>query len=198
METGLSTIIIGKAACKGGNSMTIFLTVMGMLTLFSGFAMLATPVQNFMSLGYFIVMLFFVIGITGLVRGLLEKRFDKRFFLAILSLILGIIGLCVPDAVAMTNSVLLYLAAAWFILHGVLGILNAIHSKEEAGTGFMIFGIILGVLELIMAIYSIAHPAVLVLSLGLLVAFYFIESGINMIFIGSAYAKAVAFGRRAV
>ena len=198
VETGLSTIIVGKAVCKGGNSMTIFLTVMGILTLISGFTMLATPVQNFMSTGYFIIMLFFIHGIVGLVRGFLEKRFDKSFFFAILSLILGIVGLCVPNAVAMTNSVLLYLAAAWFILHGVLGILNAIQSKEEAGTGFMILGIILGVLELILAIYSIAHPAVLVIQLGLLVAFYFIESGLHMIFVGSAYAKAVALGRRAL
>jgi NADH dehydrogenase/NADH:ubiquinone oxidoreductase subunit G len=55
-----------------------------------------------------------------------------------------------------------------------------------------------GVLELILAIYSIAHPAVLVIQLGLLVAFYFIESGLHMIFVGSAYAKAVALGRRAL
>ena len=74
---------------------------------------------------------------------------------------------------------------------------NAIQNKE-AGTGFMVVGVILGVLELIMAVYSIAHPAVLVVSLGLLAALYFIENGANMIFIGSAYAKATALARRAV
>ncbi len=199
VESGVSTIIKGAAVSKGGNSMTILLTVLGVLTIIAGISMLATPVENFLSLGYCVIMLFFVNGVIGVVRGFLEKRFDKGFFLSILSLILGIIGLASPDAAAMTaNSLLLYLAAGWFILHGVLGIINAVQSRKEIGTGLMVAGIILGVLELIMAVYSIAHPAVLVLSLGLLVAFYFIESGANMIFIGSAYARAVAFARRAV
>ena len=174
------------------------IVIMGVLMILGGISMLATPLLNFISAGYLVIILFFVWGIFGIARGISEKSYDKKFFFAILSLILGIVGLCVPNAVAMTNSVLLYLAAAFFILHGVLGILNAIQSKEEAGTGFMILGIILGVLELILAIYSIAHPAVLVIQLGLLVAFYFIESGLHMIFVGSAYAKAVALGRRAL
>lgn len=172
--------------------------ILGVLMILGGISLMATPLITFMSSGVFIIVLFFIWGLFGIIRGISEKRYDKEFFFAILSLILGIVGLCVPNAVAMTNSVLLYLAAAWFILHGVLGILNAIQSKEEAGTGFMILGIILGVLELILAIYSIAHPAVLVIQLGLLVAFYFIESGLHMIFVGSAYAKAVALGRRAL
>ena len=198
IETGLNTIITGAAICKGGNSMTILFTVMGVLTMLGGFAMLATPVLNFMGVGFCIIMLFFVNGTVGIVRGFLEKRFDRGFLFAVLSLLLGIIGLSVPGAVAMTNSVLLYFAACWFILHGVMAIVNAIRSREEAGTGFMVIGVILGVLELIMAVYSVAHPAVLILSLGFLTAFYFIESGANMIFIGSAYAKAVALARRAV
>jgi len=52
-----------------------------------------------------------------------------------------------------------------------------------------VLGIILGVLEIIMGIYSAAHPAVLALSLGMLVGFYFIESGINMIVIGCAVER---------
>lgn len=197
VEAGLNTIVTGMAVCKGGNSMTVLLTVMGILTMIGGFSMLATPVLNFVSAGYFIIILFFINGITGLVRGFTEARYDRRFFFALLSLILGVIGLSVPGAAAMANSVLLYLAAGWFLLHGVMAILNAIQNKE-AGTGFMVVGIILGVLELIMAVYSIAHPAVLVVSLGLLAALYFIENGANMIFIGSAYAKATALARRAV
>ena len=195
IEAGVDTIVTGMAVCKGGNSMTVLYTVIGILTMIAGFSMLATPVLNFVSAGYCIIMLFFVIGITGVVRGLIEARFDRRFFFAVLSLILGIIGISVPGAVAMANSVLLYLAAGWFLLHGVLAIVSAIQHRA-AGTGFMVAGVILGVLEVIMAIYSIAHPAVLVISLGLLAAFYFIESGAHMIFIGAAYSKAVALARR--
>ncbi len=199
VESGVSTILIGSATCEGGNSLTILFTVFGVLTIIGGFSMLATPLLTYVSVGYWIIMLFFINGILGIVRGIIEKRYDKGFFFAILSLILGIIGFAVPGIVELNNSILLYLAAGWFIIHGVLAIINALQTRKEDGdSGFAIFGIILGVLELIMGIYSIAHPAVLALSLGLLTGFYFIESGTNMIFIGSAYSRAVAVARRAV
>ena len=198
VESGVNTIIVGSVTCKGGNSMTVLFTVIGILTIIGGFSMLATPLLNFISAGYCIIMLFFIHGVMGIVRGLIEKNFGRGFFLAILSLILGIIGFTVPGIAELNNTVLLYMAAGWFLLHGVLAIINAVQSRKEAGTGFMVIGIILGVLEVLMGIYSIAHPAVLAITLGLLTAFYFIESGFNMIFIGSAYSRAVAAVRRMV
>ena len=50
----------------------------------------------------------------------------------------------------------------------------------------MVLGIILGALELIVGIYSIAHPGVLAVSLGFLIGFYFVESGISKIVDGAA------------
>ena len=117
--------------------------------------------------------------------------------LSILSLILGIIGLVVPGAAAMNNSILLYLAACWFIVRGVLSIIAALKARREGdSTGIMILRIVLGALEIIMGIYSLAHPAVLAISLGILISFYFIESGVSMIFLGSEYSRAVAYSRR--
>ena len=198
IESGVSTILVGAAVCKGGNSMTILFTAMGILTIIGGVSMLATPLLNFLSAGYCIIMLFFFNGVLGIVRGFIEKRYGKEFIFAILSLILGIVGFAVPGVAELNNSILLYLAAGWFLLHGVLAIIHAIQSRKEEGTGFMVVGILLGVLELVMGVYSIAHPAVLVISLGFLTAFYFIESGINMIFIGSVYSRAVAAARSMV
>ena len=59
----------------------------------------------------------------------------------------------------------------------------------------MVLGIALGVLEIIIGIYSAAHPAVLAVSLGVLIGIYFIESGANMIYLGSTVSRAVAIGR---
>ena len=140
--------------------------------------------------GYLIIILFFIWGIFGIVRGITEKCYDKKFFFAILSLILGLIGVTVPGIVAMNNSILLYMAAGWFILHGVFTIFSAIASRESGG--IKILGIVMGVLSIILGVYSIAHPAIMAVSLGVLISFYFIESGINMILIGSAYSMALA------
>ena len=190
IESGVNAIIIGKATCQGGNSTTILFTVMGILTIIGGISMLATPLLTYLGVGPCIIMLFFINGIVGIVHGIFEKRFDKHFFLAILSLILGIIGVTVPGIAAMNNSILLYMAAGWFILHGVLTIINSIASRSEGG--IKILNIVLGVLAIILGIYSIAHPAVMAVSLGILISFYFIESGINMILIGSGYSMALA------
>ncbi|MER2057139.1 MAG: DUF308 domain-containing protein, partial [Clostridia bacterium] len=159
-------------------------------TIIGGISMLATPLLTYLGVGPCIIMLFFINGIVGIVHGIFEKRFDKHFFLAILSLILGIIGVTVPGIAAMNNSILLYMAAGWFILHGVLTIINSIASRSEGG--IKILNIVLGVLEIILGVYSIAHPAVMAVSLGILISFYFIESGINMILIGSGYSMALA------
>ena len=159
-------------------------------TIIGGISMLATPLLTYLGTGPCIIMLFFINGIVGVVHGFFEHRFDKSFFLAVLSLILGIIGLTVPGIAEMNNSILLYMAAGWFILHGVFTIINAIAGRKEGG--MKILSIVLGVVAIILGIYSIAHPAVLAVSLGILISFYFIESGIDMILIGSAYSMALA------
>ncbi len=48
----------------------------------------------------------------------------------------------------------------------------------------MVLCIVLGVLELIIGIYSFVHPAMMAVALGLLIGIYFIESGINVIIVG--------------
>jgi len=194
--TGINTIMTGSARCIGGNGLTVMFTVMGVVTIIGGLAMLVTPLLNFLSLGHCIIILFFLNGVLGIFQAVTEKRYGKEFGFAILSLILGIIGCAVPGAAAMTNSVLLFLAAGWFLVHGVLSIIKALQKKKQgAKTAEWVIGIVLGVLALILGAYSLAHPALLAMSLGFLVSFYFIESGANMIFVGSEFSKAIALTR---
>ena len=198
IESGMNTIVTGMLTSKGGNSKTVLFTVIGILMMIGGFSVLMTPLQTALSAGYCLIILFFIHGVIGVVRGLIGKSYGKGFFFSILSLILGIIGFAVPGMAELNNAILLYMAGAWLILHAVLAVVNAVQSRKEIGTGMMVIGIILGVLELALAIYTIANPVLLAATVGLLAGLYFIESGLNMIFIGSAYAKAVAFARRAV
>ena len=193
IESGINAIIIGSSVCKGGNNMTVFFTFMGVLTIIGGISLLVTPLMTFLSAGDCIIMLFFVHGVIGIIRGLAERRFNKEFFFAILSLILGIIGSAIPGVAEMNNHILLYIAAGWFIVHGILTIVNAIENKKKNGeSGTMVIGIILGILEVVMGIYSAVHPTMLAIGLGVLISIYFIEYGANMIFIGSEISKAVA------
>ena len=196
VETGVNMLIVSTATCEGGNSMTVLYTVMGILTIISGICMLFTPLLTFLSVGYCIIILFFLNGILGIVLAIATKRYGKEFWFAIASLIFGIIGLTVPGVAEMNNSILLYLASAWFLIHGILTIVDTIELKKNgAESRVVVTGIILGVLELVIAVYSVMHPSVLAVSLGILIGLYFIESGVDMIYIGSTFAKAVAVGR---
>ena len=56
----------------------------------------------------------------------------------------------------------------------------------------VIFGIVMGIIELIMCILSVIYPMMLAFGLGILVGLYFVEPGINMIFTGSNISTAVA------
>ncbi len=196
IESGLNLILIGSVACKGGNNLTILFTIMGVLMIIGGFCMIATPLTSFFSVGHCIIMLLFINGVLGIVRAILNKRYDREFFFSILSLILGIIGFSVPGLAERGSLAMLYIAAAWFILRGVLSIIAALDNKKKgAGTAVVVIGIILGVLELIIGILSAAHPAVLAIGLGIFIGLSFIESGFNLIFTGSAVSSAVAISR---
>ena len=196
IEHGISTIIIGSAVCKGGNNLTVIFTIIGILTVIGGISMIATPLATFFSIGYAIVLLFFLNGVLGIIRAVNEKCYDRRFFFAILSTIFGIIGFAVPGVVNMNSYIILYIAAVWLFIHGVLTIISAVDSKNKgAGKAVVVTGVILGVLELIMCVLSVIYPVLLAFNLGILVGFYFVESGINMIFIGSDISRAVAISR---
>ena len=177
------------------SSFTI-IVILGVLMIIGGISLMATPLLTFLSAGYFIIMLFFVRGVFGIVRGIHEKRYDKEFVFSIISLILGIIGLAVPGVAAMNNAALLYMAAGWFFIHGVLTIMDALdRNKQGAGVIVTVIGVLLGVLELILFGYSVAHPMVLAIGIGVLVGFFFLESGVSMIFVGSAISGLTAAGR---
>ena len=196
IEHGFSTIIIGSAVCKGGNNLTVLFTIMGILTIIAGFSMIATPFTTFFSIGYGIVLLFFMNGVLGIVRAINEKNYDKKFYFAILSLILGIIGFTVPGIANMNSYILLYLAAAWLFIHGILTIIGAVNSKNHgAGMVVVVIGVILGILDLLMCICSVIYPSLLAFNLGFLVGFYFVVSGANMILVGSDISRAVAIRR---
>jgi len=196
IEQGISIIIIGSEACQGGNNLTVLFTIIGILTVIGGFLMLASPLATFFSIGYAIILLFFLNGILGIVKAVDGKIYDKNFFFAILSTILGVIGFTVPGIASMNSFMLLYLAAAWLFIHGVITIIAAVGSRNKgAGMIAVVIGVVLGVLELIMCVCSVIYPQLLAFNMGILVGFYFIVSGIDMVFIGSDISRAVAASR---
>ena len=85
-------------------SIYTLIVIIGTLMIIGGISLAATPLMTFVTAGYFIIILFFVAGIIGIIRAFHEKRYGKEFIFAILSLILGIAGLVTPGAVALART----------------------------------------------------------------------------------------------
>lgn len=169
--------------------MKVFMIVLGVLLMLGGLSCLATPLLTFVEAGYFIVMLLLVYGIVGIIGGIANKDYGVNFIYGILSLILGVVIIFVPGLRGMTAAAVMYIMAAWFILKGILSIYSAVKAKG-AGTGSMwIWGVVAGVLGILIGVYSVVHPLVLAITVGLMVSLYFIISGVDLLATGIRYEE---------
>lgn len=166
--------------------MTVLFIILGVLMAICGFCCIFTPLLTFMDMTYFIVIMAAVYGVVGIVRAIKYKRYGLSFAFSILSLIFAIALLCLPNLMVLTDAVLIYMVAAWLVMMGVVSIVTSIRVTKKTGSSIWIFQLIIGILGVLLGIYSFFHPAVIAVSLGFLVGFWFIETGFAMIFGGIA------------
>ena len=161
--------------------MKIFTIIFGVLIAICGLSCIFTPLVTFLEAGYFLVILLFVYGTVGIIRSVSDKTYGIDFVFDILSIILGIVILVVPGLKLMTDGMLIYMMAFWFMLQGAINIFQSFRQKKVTkGLGW-VWTLTLGILGVLVGIYSVVHPMLLALTFGILVGIYFIESGISMI-----------------
>jgi uncharacterized membrane protein HdeD (DUF308 family) len=78
--------------------------------------------------------------------------------------------------------------AAWIVLEGIVTIITSAAVSRLAGGGMWILQLIIGILAVIIGGYTFVHPLVLVVSIGILIGIFFVETGITMI-VSAAAAK---------
>jgi uncharacterized membrane protein HdeD (DUF308 family) len=161
--------------------MKIFTIILGVLMAICGVSCICTPVMTFLEAGYFLVILLLVYGIGAIVKAVMEKEYGLPFLFGILSIILGIVIMVVPGLKLMTDGMLIYFMAVWFLLQGAVGIFMAVRQKKSEESKGWVWVLILGILGVLVGIYSLVHPMLLAFTFGILVGLYFIESGISMI-----------------
>lgn len=161
--------------------MKIFTIILGVIMAICGISCVCTPVLTFMETGYFLVILLLVYGIAAVVRAIMDKEFGLPFLFGLLSLILAIVIMVVPGLKLMTEGMLVYLMAVWFLLQGAVGIFMSLKQKKAADNKGWIWNLILGIIGVLVGIYSLMHPMLMAFTVGILVGVYFMESGISMI-----------------
>lgn len=161
--------------------MKVIMIILGVLLAICGISCMCTPIMTFLEAGYFLVILLFVYGITSIVKSVVQKQFGVQFFFGILSVILGIVIMVVPGLKLMTDGMLIYLMAVWFLMQGAVSIFMSFGQKKQTEGKSWIGTLIFGILGVLLGLYSLAHPMLLAFTFGVLVGVYFIESGINMV-----------------
>lgn len=161
--------------------MKVLTIILGVIMAVCGVSCMCTPIMTFLEAGYFLAFLLLVYGIAIIVRSVAQKTYGIPFLFGILSIILGIVIMVVPGLKLMTDGMLIYMMAFWFLMQGVMSIVMAFQQKKLAEGKSWIWVLVLGILGVLLGIYSLVHPLILVFTFALLVGMYFIECGINMI-----------------
>ena len=150
-----------------------------------GFSFMFTPLITFMDAGWFIVILVAVYGLIGLIKGISEKTYGVRFVFSVLSVIFGIAVIFFPRLMLLADGVLIYMVAVWFVMQGFVSVFTAVNVTKRLDSGLWILQLIFGILGILLGCYSFFHPALVAVSIGFLIGFYFVETGFTMLFSSS-------------
>lgn len=161
--------------------MTILMFILGVLLIICGVCCAFTPLATLVAAGYFIAIVLIVSGAAGIYAGVKFKFYGINFAVSILAVILGVVALVRPGGIEVIDKVLIYLVAVWLLIRGCSSVALSLQVRKlRLGTDW-IWGLIIGILGIVLGIYSFVHPAVPAIAIGLLIALYFIEEGIDII-----------------
>ena len=146
-----------------------------------GLSCMFTPFATFLYTGYFFGAMLFVYGIAGIVRAIVRKDMPTLGVVtSVLALIVGFISIIRPGTMLAFDGMVLYLIAAWFVFQGVMSIVIALQNKSAGASGWF-WGVLVGILGIILGLYLCGHPFLAAISVGMLIGFSFVQSGCNMI-----------------
>lgn len=166
--------------------MTVVSVILGILLVICGFSIMFTPLLTFLGAGTLFAIVLLVWGIMAVVRGASAKVYGLTFVLAIIAIILGFLILISPATTFATDMLILYLAAIFLIVRGLVAIILSAKSAKGNPSKGWIWGIVLGICAIIIGIFCLANPLFEAAVLGFLIAFYFIYVGFDMIYLGTS------------
>ncbi len=164
--------------------MTVLSIILGILLVIGGFSCMFTPLATFLSTGYYISIMLLVYGIVGLIRFFKKQAGVLEMIVSVLAVIVGIICLIYPGKSLVFDRMVLIMIAAWLIIQGIVSIIVSIRLREVRKGWY--WGVIVGVLGIVAGIYSFAHPVLTAMTAGVLIGWYFIQAGFDLIILGSA------------
>lgn len=175
--------------------MSAITIIAGIILIIAGIIVFFTPVETMLAVGLFIAVLFLVYGIAGLIKAFQGRSNVWEIILDVLAIVVGVACIFLPGGRMIFDQTLLYMIAFWFIIQGIFTVIMSIKTREFFFAWFL--GVIVGVLSVILGIISLFNPMFEAAVLGIVIGIYFVESGINMILLGSAVSTLQSQANRA-
>ena len=163
--------------------MGVLTIILGVLLAIGGVACMVTPFATFLAAGYIICIALFIFGIFGLINAIRNKSGALSYVASILAIVVGIIAIVNPGGALAIDTIILVLVAVFFLVSGVISIINAIQIKKENSRWWV--GLIAGILGVFVGIICIISPFAEVFALGILIGFFLISAGVELIAIGA-------------
>ena len=174
-----------KLNFRKGLFMIVLFIILGILMISCGFSCIFTPLYTFWTMGYFVMILATVYGVFGIVRAIRYRRFGLNFVFSIISVLFGICVLLLPNLMVLTDTIMLYMSAAWMVLMGIVNIYTAAAVTRHVSK-IWILQLIFGILAVILGIFAFFYPLIMANAFGIMIGIFFIETGFTMIFAGAA------------
>ena len=163
--------------------MKVITIILGVILTILGIVCFFSPGETFLATGYFLAILLLVYGIIGIINVIRKFSSPITLFASIPAVIIGAIALFRPGSAGAFDALILYLFAAWFVVEGIVNIVVSIKTRF-INRGWVL-GLITGIIAVILGAYSFAHPSVSAIAIGVLVGIYLVEAGITLIVIGT-------------
>ena len=167
--------------------MTILMIVSGVIMLLGGISCVFNPVTAFVGTGYITIVaaavMMLLYGVVNVVTAVRNKEYGVNMLFGVLSVIMGAL-LFLPGMQIVAGGAALYIVSFWFIIKGLVTMFLSLNIKRISKGKSWIFGMILGVLGVLLGIVSCINPIISAAAIGLRIGIYLIETGADMIIIG--------------
>ena len=161
--------------------MAILMVILGVLLIILGLCCAFTPIATLAAAGYFIAVILIVSGVSGICAGVRFRCYGINFAVSILAVVLGMVALFRPGGIEAIDKVLIFLFAVWLLIRGCSSVALSLRVRKLRLGNDWIWGLIIGILGIILGVYSLINPSVPAVAIGWLIALYFIAEGIDII-----------------
>lgn len=161
--------------------------ILGILLTICGVICLTSPGATFIETGYVVAIMLLVYGVVGIIAVIAKRAWPSFLWACIPAVIIGVFALFFPSDKVNIHIILVYLLAVWFVLQGISSIYMSVRYRFFNRGWFL--GLIMGILSILVGVYTALHPTLGALTIGILVGIYMIEAGIDLIIVGATIGR---------